>query len=65
MKSLIQGEIMFKWVAQYRGAKPQTKYFILNWFVYGLVIILTTVYCYARLDYVRSDHRPPTEDTKK
>lgn len=32
----------------------QTKLFYLNWGIYGLALILTTVYCYGRLDFVRS-----------
>lgn len=51
---------MFKWLDQYNEASPQIKYLILNWLVYGLVIIITTVYCYARLDFVRSYETPST-----
>lgn len=52
---------MFKWIEEYKEAKSQTKYFILNWLVYGIAIIVTTVYCYARLDFVRSNKTPPSE----
>lgn len=45
---------MFRWILQYRHAKPQTRYFILNWAFYGVLIVASTIYCYARLDYVRS-----------
>lgn len=45
---------MFKWVKQYQTASRQTKYFIFNWIIYTLAIIITTVYCYGRLDFVRS-----------
>ncbi len=45
---------MIQWLRSFVNANKQTKYFVLNWAVYGLAIILTTVYCYARLDYVRS-----------
>ena len=52
---------MRKWIEQYRQAKPQTRYFILNWTFYGLMLVATTIYCYARLDYVRSTRTiPPT-----
>lgn len=50
---------MFKWLRDYNNASAQTKVFVLNWLVYGLAIILTTVYCYARLDFVRS-YKTPT-----
>jgi hypothetical protein len=50
---------MFKWLKEYNEASSQTKYFVLNWLVYGLAILITTVYCYACLDFVRS-YRPPS-----
>jgi hypothetical protein len=52
---------MFKWLRDYNNASGQTKVFILNWLVYGLAIILTTVYCYARLDFVRSYKTTPDQ----
>ena len=38
----------------YWNAPRKIKYFYLTWLVYGLALIVTTLYCYARLDYVRS-----------
>lgn len=52
---------MFKWIEQYREANPQTKYFVLNWLIYGIAIIVTTIYCYGRLDFVRSNKTAPSE----
>lgn len=52
---------MFQWYRQFKNANSETKWFILNWAVYGLAIIITTVYCYARLDFVRSYKTPPTK----
>jgi len=52
---------MLKWLKRYNRAKPQIKYFALNWLVYGLAIIITTIYCYARLDFVRSYRTPVVE----
>lgn len=53
---------MIKWLKQYYEASPQTKFFILNWVIYGVAIIITTIYCYARLEFVRSDREAhPTE----
>ena len=40
---------MLKWVTQFRKADVQTKLFILYVAVFGLVLIATTIYCYARL----------------
>jgi len=45
---------MFKWLKEYRQATSQTHYFFLTLAVYGLVLLATTAYVYARLDYVRS-----------
>lgn len=49
---------MFKWLGSYFEAynesSSQTKYFVLNWLIYGLAIVITTIYCYGRLDFVRS-----------
>lgn len=52
---------MFQWIKQFINAERQTKFFVLNWFTYGLALIITTVYCYARLDYVRSYRTPPVK----
>lgn len=52
---------MFKWLKAYNEASSQTKFFVLNWLVYGLAILITTVYCYARLDFVRSYRTPSVE----
>lgn len=45
---------MFKWIKKFHESSRQTKYFILTWLIFGLCIVVSTVYCYARLDYVRS-----------
>lgn len=45
---------MIQWLMQFKSASRETKWFVLNWLLYGVLIIATTVYCYARLDYVRS-----------
>jgi|LakMenEpi03Aug12_release.lakeMendotaPanAssembly.Ray.scaffolds.fasta_scaffold110694_3 hypothetical protein len=56
---------MLKWIYKFKDASPQTKYFALNWFVYGLALIVSTVYCYGRLDYVRSYKTPHTIQANK
>lgn len=53
---------MFRWFKEYNEASSQTKYFVLNWLVYGLALLITTVYCYARLDYVRSYRTPSVHE---
>lgn len=51
---------MFKWLKAYNEATSQTQYFFLTLAVYGLALLATTVYVYARLDYVRSYKTTPT-----
>jgi hypothetical protein len=56
---------MIKWLRQYNEANAQIKYFALNWLIYGLAIIITTIYCYARLDFVRSYRTPAVESNEQ
>ncbi len=35
--------------SKFKNASRETKYFALNWSIYGLAIILTTAYCYGRI----------------
>jgi hypothetical protein len=54
---------MFKWIQEFFESSRKTKYFALNWAVYGIAIIVSTAYCYGRLDFVRSyktDAKPKT-----
>lgn len=50
------------WIQDYREAAPETKWFIFNWVFYGVLTLGTLVYCYARLDFVRTG--PQTEQTQ-
>lgn len=45
---------MNQWMKQFNEASYQTKLFIFMAALYGISLIVTTVYSYARLDYVRS-----------
>lgn len=57
---------MFQWLKEYDGSTAQTKYFMLNGLVYGLALIITSVYCYGRLDFARSYPTPAyTEAAQK
>ena len=49
---------MLGWLKEYNDSNTQTKYFTLNAIVYGLAIIITSIYCYGRLDFVRSYRTP-------
>ncbi len=50
---------MLTWIEKYRKASAQTKFFILNWLLYGLLIVGSTLFCYGRLDFVRSYKTEP------
>lgn len=56
---------MFTWLKEYGEANPQTKYFVLNGLIYGLAIIITTLYCYGRLDFVRSYPTPSVVEAEQ
>lgn len=45
---------MIAWIRAFREADPKTKSFIFNWAIYGIAIIVTTIYCYGRLDFDRT-----------
>ena len=46
--------LMFAWIKSFKQSSTQTKWFIFNTILHGSIIILTAIYCYARLDFVRS-----------
>lgn len=52
---------MLKWIKEYTKSNPAIQFFTANWLLYILVILITTIYCYARLDFVRSYPSPSTE----
>lgn len=52
------------WIQKFRDASNETKWFIFNWFFYGAIIVLTTIYCYARMDFVRTGPSQQQEQTK-
>lgn len=54
---------MFKWIKQFKEADSHTRYFIFNWALYGFMIIVSTIYVYARLNYVRST--PPQNEQQQ
>jgi|GEM_PF-3198861 len=46
--------MVVNWLRSFYKSSRETKWFVLNWFIYGLAIVATSIYCYARLDFVRS-----------
>jgi len=56
---------MIRWFHRYYEASRQTKFFIWNWAIYGIALLITTIYCYGRLDFVRSYPAPSTVQAEK
>ncbi len=55
---------MTAWIAKFRKGEFKTFNFYFNVFIYGAAIVLSTLYVYARLDYVRSYALPHTQIEK-
>lgn len=51
---------MFKWIDSLKNADKATQGFVFNCVVYGLIILASTVYCYTRLDFVRTGTQTST-----
>jgi hypothetical protein len=45
---------MLSWIRKYRESTRETRLFVLTSILYTAAIILPAIYCYARLDFVRS-----------
>lgn len=50
---------MREWIEQFKSSSRETKWFIFNWAVYGLLTILSFVYCYWRIVYLHPYEKPP------
>jgi len=49
---------MFQWVKSFRESSSETKNAIFALLFWALPVILTAIFCYARLDFVRSYETP-------
>lgn len=57
---------MLKYLQAFWQVDSKTRWFFFQVFIYTLLIILTTLYTYVRLDYVRSyDHLQEKQETNK
>lgn len=65
LKYTDEGTEMFKWLEDWNEASPQTKYFIITVLVFSLVIIVSVVYCFARLDFVRTQSAQQVNTAEK
>lgn len=54
-----------RWIQKFFSSSRHTKWFILNWIIYGFVIVAATTYCYMRLDYVRTQNKIQTQEMTK
>lgn len=43
---------MFRWVQEFKEATNATKSFYMMGFIYMFLLIVTTIYCYMKLDYM-------------
>lgn len=48
-------------IEQFKDSDPKTKNFIYTCVIFSLIIIVGVVYCYARLDFVRSYQKNTTQ----
>jgi len=51
----IKDDAMFRGMEKLRKSSRQTKFFIFTAIIYSLAIILTAIYAYGRLDFVRNN----------
>ncbi len=49
---------MFGWLRNFIRSTGETKFFIFNWAIYGILIVLTTAYAYGRLEIARTRPAP-------
>lgn len=54
VKMIISNGLTMRFLHFLRNTDNKTRWFYFQWFMYMLVIVLSTVYVYARLDFVRS-----------
>ena len=55
---------MFKWIKDFKESSPATKNAIISTLIWAVPVVLMTIYCYARLDFVRSyDTSKPIEQS--
>ncbi|NGX58342.1 MAG: hypothetical protein K940chlam3_01249 [Chlamydiae bacterium] len=45
---------MIKWIQDIKNSSNKTKWFYFQYVIYFLLMIATTIWAYARLDFVRS-----------
>ncbi|ADI38710.1 putative uncharacterized protein [Waddlia chondrophila 2032/99] len=53
---------MLQWMKKFKEATPLTKNALIALIIWAVPVVLMTIYCYARLDFVRSyDSFQPVE----
>lgn len=56
---------MLYWIKAFMQAHWQTKLFVVTTILFLFITIATAIYCYARLDYVRSYKTNKTASSEK
>ena len=55
---------MFQWIKKFKESTPLTKNAVIALLIWAIPVVLMTVYCYVRLDFVRSyDNTEQTEQS--
>lgn len=44
---------MYNWITSFKKATTESKLFFLTLFIFGFPLVLTTIYCYERIQAVR------------
>lgn len=52
------------YLRKFPAAKPQTKFFVMNWTFYFIIMALTTIWSYARIEYVHQFRQQPKQQTE-
>jgi len=58
-----KGSSMFQWIKKLKTSSRKTKVFIFTGVVYLLATVITTIYAFARLDYIHSIRKTDTQQS--
>jgi hypothetical protein len=56
-------ESMIRFIKQWQSSSRETKWFVLSILVYLGMIVVTGIWCYARLDFVRTGPLPTQKES--
>ncbi len=56
---------MFQWIKTLKNADNKARWFYFQYIIYLIAIILSTIWAYARLDFVRSYDEKQEKEIRK